>query len=43
MSSLKLRELATSYCSYGPELSFRARHATCVARTILTFLTVSGV
>ena len=32
MSSLKLRELAASW--YGSDLSFRARHATCVARTI---------
>jgi len=35
MSSLKLRELAASYSSYGSELSFRAQHATCVARSIL--------
>jgi len=35
MSSLKLRELAASYRSYGSELSFRARYVTCVARTIL--------
>ena len=32
----KLRELAVSYRSYGFELSFRARHATCVALTILS-------
>jgi len=36
MNSLKLRELAASYRSYGSELSFRARLATCVARTILS-------
>jgi len=36
MSSLKLRELAASYHSYGSELSFRGRLATCVARTILS-------
>ena len=36
MSSLKLRELAASYRSYGSELSLRARHATCIAWTILS-------
>ena len=36
MSYLKLRELVASYRSYGSELSFRARYATCVARTILS-------
>jgi len=41
MNSLKLWELAASYCSYVSELSFRARHA--LREPFWSLLTVSGV